>query len=161
MKTLIIALISLTASLSMAKAYGDAGCGLGSMVFQGKNDMTSQVLGATTNGTSGNQTFGISSGTSNCTEGGHLRSAMQVPMFIEVNKLSLAKDAARGQGETVAGLAQLMGCNAKNLGPAMQAHYKQLFVDTNMKPAAIEAGINNMITSNKAHACGISNVAAQ
>lgn len=160
MKTMIIALISMMTSMAFAKAYGDAGCGLGSQVFQNNNETISQVLAATTNGTSGNQTFGITSGTSNCTEGGHVRSAMQVPMFIEVNKLTLAKESARGQGETVAGLAQLMGCDAQSLGHAMQANYKQLFVDTSMQPAAIEAGINSMIQSNKA-TCGLNNVAAQ
>jgi hypothetical protein len=86
---------------------------------------------------------------------------MQVPMFIEVNKLALAKDSARGQGETVAGLAQLMGCNPANLGHAMQANYKQIFVDTNMQPAAIEAGINSMVQTHKTTACGVDNVAAQ
>jgi hypothetical protein len=161
MKILLMTLVSLAASLALAKPYGDAGCGLGSMIFAQKNEPTSQVLAATTNGTSGNQTFGISSGTSNCTDSGHVKEAMQVPMYIEINKLSLAKDAARGQGDTVSGLAQLLGCNAKNLGPAMQSHYKQIFVDTNMQPAAIEAGIHHIMTTNKAHACGMNNVAAQ
>lgn len=148
MKTIIIALISLFASVSFAKTYGTGGCGLGTLVL---GQSGNQILVATTNGT-GSQTFAIISGTSNCTEGG--RVTQQVPMFIEINKAALAKDAARGEGETVAGLAQLMGCDAKNFGSALKSNYNQIFVDTNMQPAAIETGINSMISTNKAQACG-------
>ena len=47
-----------------AAKYGPAGCGLGSMIFDPDSGFT-QIFAATTNGTSGNQTFGISTGTSN------------------------------------------------------------------------------------------------
>jgi hypothetical protein len=156
MKTMIIAVISVLASVALAAPYGEAGCGLGSMIFQNNDN---QVLAATTNGTSGNQTFGISSGTSNCVDGGHMRATMQVPAFIEVNRLALAKDAARGQGETVAGLAQLMGCDAALFGPALKAHYQQIFVNTNMQPAAMEASIHSMLKANNTRTCGSSHVA--
>lgn len=151
MKTLVIALISLFASVSFAKHYADAGCGLGLQLL-GKDG--NQILAATTNGTSGNQTFGISSGTSGCVDDGAVAQQKQVPAFIEVNKMALAIDAARGEGETLAGLAQLMGCNPSNFGPAMKANYNKLFIDTNMNPAAIETGVRSMVTSNKAQACG-------
>ncbi len=48
-----------------AAPYGEAGCGLGSMIF-GDSPGFVQVLAATTNGCSGSQTFGITTGTSNC-----------------------------------------------------------------------------------------------
>ncbi len=47
--------------------YGTAGCGLGSMAF-GNQKGAIQILAATTNGLFGTQTFGITSGTSNCGE---------------------------------------------------------------------------------------------
>ena len=49
--------------------YGDAGCGLGSILFGAKPGFV-QVFAATTNGTFGSQTFGITTGTSNCGGGG-------------------------------------------------------------------------------------------
>src|SRR5512137_902647 len=45
--------------------YGAAGCGLGSMAFN-KQPGIFQILAATTNSLTGTQTFGITSGTSNC-----------------------------------------------------------------------------------------------
>jgi hypothetical protein len=151
MKKILVILTMLVSNVSFAKMYGEAGCGLGSIVM-GKDG--NQVLGATTNGTSGSQTFGISSGTSNCIDDGAMKSAMAVPAFIEVNKIALAKDAARGEGETLAGLAQLMGCNSKNLGTTLKSNYNKIFVDSHMQPSVIENSINNTVQSNKSVACG-------
>ena len=50
--------IALLASSSVVMADQDIGCGLGSMVWAGQSGIVPKVLGATTNGTSGNQTFG-------------------------------------------------------------------------------------------------------
>ena len=63
----------LTSASAMADGYGPAGCGLGSMIFEPDSGFT-QVFAATTNGTSGNQTFGITSGTSNCASGGVVKA---------------------------------------------------------------------------------------
>lgn len=151
MKTLVIALVSLFASVSFAKQYGEGGCGLGSMLL-GKDG--NQVLAATTNGTSYSQTFGISSGTSGCVDDGAVAQQKQVPAYIEVNKMALAIDASRGEGETLSGLAQLMGCNPASFGPAVKANYNKLFIDSNMNPAAIETGVRALVVENKAQACG-------
>jgi hypothetical protein len=152
MKNLITVFLMLVGSAALAKPYGDAGCGLGSIVFGDQGGFT-QVFAATLNGT-GVQTFGITTGTSNCTDGGAMKGAKAIPAFIEVNKVALAKDAARGEGETLAGLANLLGCNSKNLGQTLQSNYNKIFVETNMEPSDIEAGINNTISSNKSQACG-------
>lgn len=137
MKSIIISLVTVFSSLVIAKPYGDAGCGLGNQIF-GKDD--NQVLAATTNGSSYTQFFGISSGTSGCVDDGAMAQNKQVPAFIEVNKVALATDAARGEGETLAGLAQLMGCSMDQLAPAMKANYNQIFVQSDMNPTSIEAG---------------------
>jgi hypothetical protein len=153
MKKILLASVMLLGSTVFARPYGDAGCGLGSIVFGDQPGFT-QVIAATLNGSSGNQTFGISSATSNCVDNGAVKGAAAVPAFIEVNKVALAKDAARGEGETLAGLAGLLGCNSKNLGQTLKSNYNKIFVDTNMEPTSIEAGINNSISTNKNQACG-------
>lgn len=131
------------------QGYGSAGCGLGTVVMGSEGN---QILAATTNGTSFNQTFGISSGTLNCQQDAIFRSGKEVPAFIEVNKVALANDAARGQGETLAGLASLMNCDVNAMGPVLKKNYGKIFVDTNMQPAAIEANIHQVVASNKV--CG-------
>jgi hypothetical protein len=91
-----------------------AGCGLGSLAFEGRSK-TSQVLAATTNGTSGNQTFGITSGTSNCTYDGAVVSEKQRQAFTEVTLAQILRDSAIGRGEYVTALGQLYGCDQQGL----------------------------------------------
>lgn len=110
------------------QGYGLAGCGLGSVVFGPKPGMV-QVFAATTNGWAGTQTFGISSGTSNCDIP---QMGMQAAAFIEVNKEIVKKDAARGEGETVQALAQIMNCsNPAVFGQKVQQNYEAIFAAEN------------------------------
>ena len=103
--------------------YGAAGCGLGSVIFGDKPGMV-QIFAATTNGTSGNQTFGITSGTSNCDA---FSNQARVIEFIETNKLALEKDIVRGQGETMASLEQLMKCSNPDFGIDFRSNYASHF----------------------------------
>jgi hypothetical protein len=140
-KLILISLVSLIAVSSFAnRQYGEAGCGLGSIVM-GKDG--NQILAATTNSSSYTNYFGITSGTSNCTDSGSVSAGKEIPMFIDVNKMALAKDAARGEGETLTGLAKLMGCDSKILGQSMKSNYNQIFLDTNMDSELIQQKISS------------------
>jgi hypothetical protein len=120
----LLATLALSVSASAA-SRGAAGCGLGNMLFKNEPGMV-QILAATTNGTSGNQTFGITSGTSDCADGGS--SSKQASLFITVNQEALKKDIARGQGETLAGLSQIMNCSdTAMLGATLQQNYAEIF----------------------------------
>ena len=116
MKKLIAVLSLAVAFPSMAMAAQDnvGGCGVGSMVFKGQSGVGPQVLAVTTNGISGNQTFGISSGTLGCTQDGAVHSNMKSAMFIDSNKEQLARDMSVGSGETLAALAHLLGVEAQD-----------------------------------------------
>ncbi|MEM6734412.1 MAG: DUF3015 domain-containing protein, partial [Myxococcota bacterium] len=95
-------------TLAYAQGYGMAGCGLGSLVF-GNDQGIVQIFAATTNGTLGSQTFGITSGTSNCVDGGGV-AAVDKKAFVKMNYASLMRDAAVGKGEYLSTLASMMGC---------------------------------------------------
>lgn len=84
------------------------GCGWGSKLMEGNEGIAPQVLAVTTNGTSGNQTFGITSGTSGCTQDGVVRSNWKTAMFIDNNMNKLAKDMSTGEGEALESLASLL-----------------------------------------------------
>ncbi len=106
-------------------SYGTAGCGLGSMAF-GTQKGFIQVLAATTNTLFGTQTFGITSGTSNCGEAAVGSNGTKT--FIEGNRDALAKDAARGSGETIDTLTVLAGCgDSKDVGAMLQSRFGELF----------------------------------
>ena len=105
--------------------FGMAGCGLGSMLF-GRQTGIIQVLAATTNGLFGSQTFGISSGTSNCTDTSAGPATSKV--FIETNREAVAKDISRGKGETIASLSALAGCqDSKRVGTVLQSDFAKIF----------------------------------
>ena len=126
-----------------AREYGVAGCGLGS-VLMGKD--SGQVLAVTTNGSTYSQLFGISSGTSNCTDDGTTKAAMQVPMFIESNRVALANDVARGSGETLANLSEVMGCaNAARFASTLQRNYSVIFPSEKVETAQITDSIKNIV----------------
>tara|TARA_Y100001934_G_scaffold269493_1_gene353033 strand:+ start:204 stop:686 length:483 start_codon:yes stop_codon:yes gene_type:complete len=107
----IFALIALPVSASAA-SYGSAGCGLGSMIFEPSDDFM-QVFAATFNGTSASQTFGISTGTSNCS-GAEATASLDQQAFVKINYASLVRDAARGNGEYLSAFATLLGCDANS-----------------------------------------------
>lgn len=100
----------LAADSARADAYGMAGCGLGSIVF-GDSAGIVQVLAATTNGTFASQTFGITTGTSNCVADGVVMVDREQEAFVEANLPSLRADIAAGGGEHLAAFTTLLGCD--------------------------------------------------
>ncbi len=126
----IIAATALAAVLPLSAfaAPSDAGCGLGSVLFQDHPDtLTSNVLAATTNGTSGNQTFGMTTGTLNCNA---KNSALAMESFINNNLDHLAVDAARGEGETLDTLAAMLGMDEQakaRFAQAARENYSSIF----------------------------------
>ena len=134
--------IALLPSLVLAKGnHPMGGCGLGYLLLANKdNDKVTQVLGATTNGTFGNQTFGITSGTSGCTEDGALKIARETQVFAEVNLDTLRREMAAGEGEFVNTFAALLGATSETR-PAMvrflHENYQELFPAAETDSAAM------------------------
>lgn len=138
---------------SMAQAAGDAGCGLGSMVIT-KNTKVMQVLAATTNGTSGSQTFGITFGTSNCSANGLVQNDKQIQYFVEVNQAELTREMAQGHGEKLSTLAALNGCSTDAQVSAFNTKAQTNF--KSIVPAAQTSAVdfvNNMKSSSVANVC--------
>ncbi|MDA9556640.1 DUF3015 domain-containing protein [Vibrio sp.] len=125
MLTAIMATLPLT---TPAMADEDIGCGLGTMIFDGKEGKPFKILGATTNGTSGNQTFGITFGTLGCDGTGKIDYKQKVAMFIDGNMDNLARDIARGEGQTLATLSEAWGISSEDKGTFNQLA-KQNFVE--------------------------------
>lgn len=99
MGTLVLSLVSFSGS-AFAAGYGDAGCGLGSLAF-GNQQGGIQVLASTTNGTFGTQTFGITTGTSNCNPAGLVKLEKEREEFAKDNYSTLVKEMAMGEGENL------------------------------------------------------------
>jgi len=132
--------------------YGNSGCGLGSMLF-GPGTGFTQILAATTNGSSANQTFAISSGTSNCDASAP--SAKSAKVFVQTNRAALAKDIARGKGETINGLAELSACKDPNaVGAKLQSQFKAIFPTAQTSDEQVSNTVVDMLASDATLACG-------
>ncbi len=108
----------------------NTGCGLGSIAWEGQNGLVSQTFAATTNGTFGTQTFGITSGTSNCEQYKTFAYNEKVDTFVADNMDNLARDIARGQGEYVNTLAILMEVpdgKKASFRSQLQAHFSEIY----------------------------------
>src|SRR5512144_2103362 len=122
--TLSLMLVGSAFAAQKHGAYGAAGCGLGSLVFGNQPGMV-QVLAATTNGTFGSQTFGITSGTSNCRSGAFAQGTKN---FVEANREVVAKDTSRGSGEAIGALAVINSCaDSAKVGAALQKNFATIF----------------------------------
>ena len=102
-------LVAVVPTAALAAENNVGSCGWGSKLFEGQSGAIPQSFAATTNGSSGNQTFAITSGTSGCTTDGTVTSSWKTALFIENNKERLARDMSTGGGETLASLAHLLG----------------------------------------------------
>lgn len=127
------------------------GCGLGKLAwndYKGQKEIAPQVLMATTNGTFGSNTFGISSGTSGCTNDGKIMSDRKTIMFAELNFDNLSQEMAQGQGEHLASLATLMGVPAERQATffAMtQERYTSLVKAGEASPVAMVKALNEAV----------------
>lgn len=145
-RILSLALVAgaLIASSASAANYGMAGCGLGGMIWPNDNSKI-QILASYLN-MIGYQSFAITSGTSNCVDDHTTASAM----YIAVNQESLKKDIARGEGESLNGLSQVMNCSdAAKLNSTLQANYATIFTSEGMKSEDVNKNIQAVIQSSK------------
>ena len=148
-------LLSLAGSVAHAqgKGYGMAGCGLGSLLFGNDNSKLMQILAATTNGTFGSTTFGITSGTSNCVEGGVVKAEREQAAFAEVNFQDLKRNMASGGGEYLTSFATLLGCtdSAKpELAKMTQAKYETIVPSEKTTPGAMLMSVKAEIKASPA-----------
>lgn len=110
---LIGSLIMGASTLAMADDSGP-GCGWGSMLFEGSSGTPSHVVAATTNGTSGNNTFGMTSGTNGCDTSQTLDyKGTSAVVFHNMDRLS--NDIAKGEGEILDTVASVMGIDSADV----------------------------------------------
>jgi len=140
-----------SSGVAMADGYGTAGCGLGSIVFGNKSGII-QIFAATTNGTSASQTFGITSGTSNCKDTDAGKASAKA--FIEANREALAKEIARGKGESIKNLATIAGCSdSAAVGSHLKKNFKQIFPSQSASTTDVSGSIIQTLQSNDKLSC--------
>jgi Protein of unknown function (DUF3015) len=151
----VAVLFGMQAGLAMA-ANPDTGpgCGLGKLAwsdFSHQKNIAPQVLMATTNGTFGSQTFGITSGTSNCGSG---LMAQGTKNFVEANREALAKDISRGQGESIGALTVINACeDSRKVGTALKASFGRIFPNDQVSNEEVTKAILQTLQSDASLGC--------
>ena len=147
-----LVLVFVVGTAFAASASGDArknvGCGLGTMLFQNNADDSTlmQSLQATTNGTFGTQTFGITSGTSECKQPSKFAKNDRLNEFMAANIDNLAKEIAMGRGETLEAFAELLQVPANErpeFYQKLQANFAKIFTSENVQLANV---VDNVVT---------------
>jgi len=128
----------------------NCGCGLGTQIFRDKSDgLLSQVCAALTNGTSGNQTFGITSGTLGCSKYTSITLKEKLNIFAADNMDNIAADIAAGQGETleaIADLAEVPEKNRADLYAMLQHNFDLIYPSTQVTNEEVVQKITDLIT---------------
>ena len=149
---LALALAGPAAWAQEGETANSSGCGLGTMLFDGQSGIGPQVLAVTTNGTSGNQTFGITSGTLGCTQDGVVRPPAEVRVLLMSSLDNLAADVARGQGETLVSLAGLMAideADQERFFVSLQGNFVRIFPSEAVTADEVITSINAVMAEDQ------------
>lgn len=121
-KGLVLGLLSLGSMTAHADAAGGNGCGWGNMVFEGQRGLFPHLLATTTNGTSGNATFGMTSGTNGCNTNARLgyggRSIFAMNGMLD----NIAEDMAKGQERSARRLCRAARRGSQGPGALRPGH---------------------------------------
>ncbi len=138
MKKAILASLVATLVSTTAFAGPNTGCGLGNEVIKNQDTVLMQLLAVTTNGTLGNQTFGITSGTVGCTKPAKLVSNEKAKSFVAENMDTLAMDISKGQGESIETLATLLNIKDKVAFKAkLQYNFANIYTNSDVTSAQV------------------------
>ena len=133
----IIVLITALGLSTLIYANDNTGCGLGSIVMRDQSTTALQIMAVTSNVT-GSQTFGITTGTSNCAKPNNFVSNEKLIRFVSENMDELAMDISSGKGETLSTVAKLMNVeNTPEFSAKLQANFSTIYSSENVTSATV------------------------
>ena len=145
---MVFVLVLFSASMAFAVPEENCGCGLGSMILEGQDGLISQLAATVTNGISGNQTFGITTGTLGCEKADSIVMNEKVNIFVAENMDNLAIDIASGQGETLDALADIAEVSSEKraeLYASLQNNFDDIYFSANVTNEDVSSKVINII----------------
>lgn len=146
MKKVILAAALLGSSVTaFADAPGGPGCGWGNMLFKGQSGLPIHLLATLVNGTSGNATFGMTTGTNGCSTNGNLSYNGKSMLAINGVLEEVAQDMASGQGEALSALSVAMGIPAEersHFNAVMHQNFASIFTSKDVTAGEVADNIN-------------------
>ncbi len=147
MKKIITGLVLLSASsVAMADAPGGPNCGWGNMLFEGQSGLGAHFLASTTNGTSGNNTFGMTTGTNGCSTSGTLTYGGASMVGSIMGEFS--EDVARGNGDAMNTVAVIYGVEQQDrdtFAKVMHENFTAIFPSEDVTAAEMISSIEKVM----------------
>ena len=151
-KAILAGVVALAMTPLVSQAESGPGCGLGSMLMEGQKGIAFNVMAATTNSTSGNQTFGMTSGTLGCDGNGKVTFAA-AGEYLDTNMEQVARSMATGEGEAMETLASLMGISEQDKTTFIQvskANFSTIFSKENVSSADVMSSLTQAMAADQA-----------
>lgn len=129
-KLLLSAALLTTSSVAMAEAPGGPNCGWGNMLFEGQSGTVTHIMASSTNGSTGNATFGMTFGTNGCSTEGTITYGGKEMIDVSLIMDEFSEDVARGDGEAMTAVAVSMGIEEQdrvNFKRALHNHFDAMF----------------------------------
>lgn len=145
-KVLLGSLLAGVCSSAFAVAPGGPDCGWGNMLFEGQSGLGSHFVAGITNGSSGNASFGMTSGTNGCSANGTLTYGGN--SLIGFGKVldEFSEDVARGEGEALTAVAVSIGiaeADRAAFKSTMHRNFDRLFPSADVDAEQV---FNNMLS---------------
>ena len=144
MKKIIAGLVLISASsvANAGAAGGDGGCGWGNALFKGQSGPASHILAGITNVTTGNNTFGMTTGTNGCSTTGTLSYGGESVVSAIMNEFS--EDVARGEGDALNTVSVVYGVEEEDrdtFAKVMHDNFTTLFPSEDVTAEEMMASI--------------------
>lgn len=153
MKKLIAAAALASVSVSaFAVSPGGPNCGWGNMLFNGKSGLGYHSLASVTNASSGNQSFGMTSGTNGCSTSGKLTYGGKEMLSMNGAIDNVAEDSAVGHGEALTALSASMGIESQDRAQfeqMMHDHFDAIFTSEDINAEQVMNNIDAAMKKDK------------
>lgn len=147
MKKIFAGIAMLTvSSAAFAVAPGGDNCGWGNMIMEGQSGLGSHIIASTTNGTSGNATFGMTTGTNGCSANGTLTYGGKSLLGSIMGEFS--ENVARGEGEALNAVAIAYGveqADRATFAKVLHENFAVIFPSENVTAEEVTASIDTLI----------------
>ena len=141
-------LISASSVANAGAAGGDGGCGWGNALFKGQSGTATHVLAGITNAITGNNTFGMTTGTNGCSTTGTLSYGGESVVSAIMDEFS--EDVARGEGDALDTVAVVYGVDVQDrdtFAKVMHENFTTLFPSEDVTADEVMASIEEIMKS--------------
>lgn len=143
-RTLIAASMIAFSATAFAEAPGGPNCGWGNMLMQGQSGLPMHIIASFTNGTSGNATFGMTTGTNGCSANGTLTYGGKSMVDLSSIMDEFSNDVARGHGDALTTVAVSLHVpveDRQHFSSVMQDNFSTIFPSADVTAEDVMASV--------------------